>query len=170
MTKHTAEEVREHSILKWSNKQTDVYLNAYAELLAEKENNEITHWNGTTHYAGCIQAGPKHYECALQEIGRLRGTIMDLRVKLETADNRNTRNYYADGYEAGYQAGMAEFKPWVGLTDDGTEKTTYYFGMILLDYFSAKAMPLCTNTDDGAAARWCYDRAAAMIKEREKRK
>ena len=41
--------------------------------------------DGTTHYAGCIQAGPKHYECALQEIGRLRGTIMDLRVKLEAA-------------------------------------------------------------------------------------
>tara|TARA_R110000868_G_scaffold351431_1_gene612698 strand:+ start:2398 stop:2718 length:321 start_codon:yes stop_codon:yes gene_type:complete len=72
--------------------------------------------DGTTHYAGCIQAGPKHYECALQEIGRLRLTITDLRVKLETADNRNTRNYYADGYEAGYQAGMEEKKPWVGLT------------------------------------------------------
>jgi hypothetical protein len=27
------------------------------------------------------------------------------------------KNYYADGYEAGYQAGMAEKKPWVGLTD-----------------------------------------------------
>lgn len=40
---------------------------------------------GTTHYAGCIQAGLKHYECALQEIGRLRLTITDLRVKLETA-------------------------------------------------------------------------------------
>ena len=37
---------------------------------------------GTTHYAGCIQSGVAHYECALQEIGRLRGTIMDLRVKL----------------------------------------------------------------------------------------
>ena len=74
---------------------------------------------GTTHYAGCIQAGPKHYECALQEIGRLRLTIThlraeleketqrrfdgneiaskehreevaDLQVKLEAADNRNT--------------------------------------------------------------------------------
>ncbi|NBQ47606.1 MAG: hypothetical protein EBU33_04025 [Sphingobacteriia bacterium] len=31
----------------------------------------------------------------------------------------DTRNYYADGYEAGYQAGMAEKKPWVSLT--GTE-------------------------------------------------
>jgi hypothetical protein len=39
--------------------------------------------DGTTHYAGCIQAGPKHYECALQEIGRLRLTITHLRVKLE---------------------------------------------------------------------------------------
>ena len=49
-----------------------------------------THWNGTAHYAGCIQSGKEHYECALQEVGRLRGTIMDLRVKLEAADNRNT--------------------------------------------------------------------------------
>ena len=58
-------------------------LREYATLLAEKENNEITHWNGTTHYAGCIQAGPKHYECALQEVGRLRGTITHLRAELE---------------------------------------------------------------------------------------
>ena len=58
-------------------------LREYATLLAEKENNE--HWNGTTHYAGCIQAGPKHYECALAEIGRLRLTITDLRVKLEAS-------------------------------------------------------------------------------------
>ena len=48
---------------------------------------------GTTHYAGCIQAGPKHYECALQEIGRLRLTITHLRVELEK-------------------------KEWVGLTDE----------------------------------------------------
>ena len=41
--------------------------------------------DGTTHYAGCIQAGPKHYECALQEIGRLRLTITDLRAKLEAS-------------------------------------------------------------------------------------
>ena len=39
--------------------------------------------DGTTHYAGCIQAGPRHYECALQEIGRLRLTITGLRVRLE---------------------------------------------------------------------------------------
>tara|TARA_R110000868_G_scaffold409399_1_gene694803 strand:- start:251 stop:496 length:246 start_codon:yes stop_codon:yes gene_type:complete len=48
---------------------------------------------GTTHYAGCIQAGPKHYECALQEVGRLRLTITHLRAELEK-------------------------KEWVGLTDD----------------------------------------------------
>jgi hypothetical protein len=49
--------------------------------------------DGTTHWAGCIQAGPKHYECALQEIGRLRLTITHLRVELEK-------------------------KEWVGLTDE----------------------------------------------------
>ena len=70
--------------------------------------------NGTTHYAGCIQAGPKHYECALQEIGRLRGTITHLRAELE----KKAAGTYADGYENGYQAGMAEKKPWVGLTDE----------------------------------------------------
>ena len=70
-------------------------LREYATLLAEKENNE--HWNGTTHYAGCVGAGPKHYECALQEIGRLRLTITHLRVELEK-------------------------KPWVGLTDEDREE------------------------------------------------
>ncbi len=39
--------------------------------------------DGTTHWAGCSESGPKHYKCALQEIGRLRLTITDLRVKLE---------------------------------------------------------------------------------------
>lgn len=56
--------------------------------------------DGTTHYAGCIQAGPKHYECALQEIGRLRLTITDLRVKLEK-------------------------KEWVGLTDKEFKQCSY---------------------------------------------
>ena len=44
--------------------------------------------------------------------------IINLEKKLEAADNRNTRNYYADGYEAGYKAGMAEKKTWVGLTKE----------------------------------------------------
>ena len=43
-------------------------------------------------------------------------------------------------------------------------------GMTLLDYFAGQAMPLCTNTNDAGAAKWCYDRAEAMIKEKEKRK
>ena len=62
-------------------------LRAYATLLAEKENNGITHWNGTTHYAGCVGAGPKHYECALAEIGRLRLTITHLRAELAKAQS-----------------------------------------------------------------------------------
>lgn len=70
--------------------------------------------DGTTHYAGCIQAGPKHYECALQEIGRLRLTITHLRVELE----KKAAGTYEDAYEAGYQAGMEEKKPWIGLTDE----------------------------------------------------
>ena len=74
---------------------------AYATLLAEKENSGTTHWNGTTHYAGCVGAGPKHYECALQEIGRLRGPITHLRGKLE-------KKAWFSAYEK---------KPWVGLTD-----------------------------------------------------
>lgn len=53
--------------------------------------------DGTTHYAGCIQAGPKHYECALQEIGRLRLTITDLRVKLEKAQFSYERGF-DDGF------------------------------------------------------------------------
>ena len=38
--------------------------------------------------------------------------IINLEKKLETAGT------YEDGYENGYQAGMAEKKEWVGLTDD----------------------------------------------------
>lgn len=34
------------------------------------------------------------------------------------------KNYYADGYEAGYQAGKEEKKPWVGLTDDERVRIT----------------------------------------------
>jgi len=39
--------------------------------------------DGTTHYAGCSESGPKHYECALAEIGRLRLTITHLREEVE---------------------------------------------------------------------------------------
>jgi hypothetical protein len=53
--------------------------------------------DGTTHWAGCIQAGPKHYECALQEVGRLRLTITDLQVKLEKAQLSYERGF-DDGY------------------------------------------------------------------------
>ena len=42
---------------------------------------------GTTHYAGCVGAGPKHYECALQEVGRLRLTITHLRAELAKAQS-----------------------------------------------------------------------------------
>jgi len=74
---------------------------------AEAENAALRKddWNGTTHYAGCIQAGPKHYECALQEVGRLRLTITDLRVKLEkkewiglTGKEMKQCSYDADGF------------------------------------------------------------------------
>ena len=29
----------------------------------------------TTHYEGCYDSGPKHYECALLEVKRLRGDM-----------------------------------------------------------------------------------------------
>jgi len=92
MSKHTVAQV-EDMIATEDDAVVSEMLRAYVTLLTEKADNGITHWDGTTHYAGCIQAGPKHYECALQEIGRLRNTITDLRVKLEK-------------------------KEWVGLTDD----------------------------------------------------
>ena len=58
--------------------------------------------DGTTHYAGCIQSGKEHYECALQEIGRLRLTITHLRAELE-------KKTWLSAYEK---------KEWVGLTDE----------------------------------------------------
>jgi len=78
MSKHTAAQV-EDMIATENDEVVRAMLREYADLLAKKKD------TGTTHYAGCIQAGPKHYECALQEIGRLRLTITDLRVKLEAS-------------------------------------------------------------------------------------
>jgi len=54
-----------------------------ASCIAEIRGGEREMSDGTTHYAGCSESGPKHYKCALAEIGRLRDTITDLRVKLE---------------------------------------------------------------------------------------
>ena len=68
-------------------------------------NDGTTHWNGTTHYAGCVGAGPKHYECALAEISRLRLTITHLQAELE-------KKTWFSAYEK---------KEWVGLTDDEIE-------------------------------------------------
>jgi hypothetical protein len=45
--------------------------------------------DGTTHWAGCSESGPKHYKCALLEIARLRETITDLREKLEKLREKN---------------------------------------------------------------------------------
>ena len=55
--------------------------------------------------------------------------------------DKDTRNYYADGYEAGYQAGKEEKKPWVGLTDDEIkgciEATIEITDCLLLDAVNA---------------------------------
>jgi hypothetical protein len=42
-------------------------------------------------------------------------------------------------------------------------------GMTLLDHFAGQAMQLYPMLHDEAAAKCSYDRAEAMIKEREKR-
>jgi len=79
--------------------------------------------DGTTHYAGCIQAGPKHYECALQEVGRLRLTITHLRAELE-------KKTWFSAYEK---------KDWVGLTNDEFKKImldTYNIDLNVPGHFS----------------------------------
>ena len=47
-----------------------------------------------------------------------------------------------------------------------------YKGMTMLDYFAGQALALMKQptTDHENVAEWCYDRAEAMLKEREKRK
>jgi flagellar biosynthesis/type III secretory pathway protein FliH len=62
----------------------------------------------------------------LSEIAALREQLKDCSAAFDRQQEQldrnaapsDTRNYYADGYEAGYQAGMAEKKPWAGLTDE----------------------------------------------------
>ena len=99
MTKHTVAQV-EDMIATEDDAEVSAMLRAYADLLAKKQD------NGTTHYAGCIQSGPAHYECALLEISRLRDTVTDLRNKLE-------KKTWFSAYEK---------KPWVGLTDEDREE------------------------------------------------
>lgn len=63
----------------------------------------------TTHYAGCWDSGPKHYECALLEVKRLRGD-MNKDEMLESILHSLER------IEA------KQNKPWVDLTvDEATE-------------------------------------------------
>ena len=56
----------------------------------------------TTHYAGCWDSGPRHYECALLEVKRLRGeseaNIGSLGMPVNVA--------------------VSPRREWVGLTDD----------------------------------------------------
>jgi len=40
--------------------------------------------DGTTHWAGCSESGPKHYKCALLEIARLRDALSRL-IKVHDA-------------------------------------------------------------------------------------
>ena len=59
----------------------------------------------TTHYEGCYDAGPKHYECALLEVKRLKGD-MNKDEMLESLLHSLER------IEA------KQNKPWVNLTQD----------------------------------------------------
>ena len=61
--------------------------------------------NETTHYAGCYDSGPRHYECALLEVKRLRGD-MNKDEMLESILHSLER------IEA------RQNKPWVDLTHD----------------------------------------------------
>jgi hypothetical protein len=99
---------------------------------------------GTTHYAGCIQAGPKHYECALQEIGRLRGTIMDLRVKLEAADNRNTAMMKMGDRLIAEREG----KQWVGLTKEELQ-TIFNYEPNDINHIAFLVESLCKEKNGG---------------------
>ena len=58
-------------------------------------------------------------------------------------------------------------------TPGGSVPSGYPFpdnGMTLLDYFAGEAMAKCPLGLGSDMAKWCYDRAEAMIEEREKRK
>lgn len=102
--------------------------------------------DGTTHWAGCSESGPKHYKCALAEIGRLRDTITNLRAVLEKAQFSYERGFddgfilrkekdkgkhytakdkYSAAPEERYNESgqLIELHPkWVGLTDDDKER------------------------------------------------
>ena len=59
----------------------------------------------TTHYEGCYDSGPKHYECALREINKLR--------------NDMNKDEMLESILSGIKRIEAkQNKPWVNLTQD----------------------------------------------------
>ena len=88
--------------------------------------------DGTTHYAGCIQAGPKHYECALQEVGRLRLTITHLRAELE-------KKAWFSAYEK---------KEWVGLTKEELQ-TIFNYEPNDINHIAFLVESLCKEKNGG---------------------
>jgi len=83
---------------------------------------------GTTHYAGCFDAGPKHYECALMEITVLRKRLQTetqllldgnkIASKAHREEVANLRNQLEK--KAWFSA--YEKKEWVGLTGEEIDK------------------------------------------------
>jgi len=60
----------------------------------------------TTHYDGCYDSGPRHYECALLEVKKLRGKADALESILHSLERIEDK----------------QNKPWVSLThDEATE-------------------------------------------------
>ena len=58
--------------------------------------------NETTHYEGCYDSGPRHYECALLEVKRLRREWVGLTHEGRYLDDSRTDEEieYAKGIEA----------------------------------------------------------------------
>jgi hypothetical protein len=58
--------------------------------------------NETTHYPGCYDSGPRHYECALLEVERLRREWVGLTHEERYLDDGRTDEEieYAKGIEA----------------------------------------------------------------------
>ena len=65
---------------------------------------------GVTHYEGCYDSGPKHYECALLKIKQLVEPMMEFKTP--------TKVFGPNLEQVLNAAGFYRKKEWVGLTEE----------------------------------------------------
>ena len=66
--------------------------------------------NETTHYEGCYDSGPRHYECALREVKKLRREWVGLTEDEKAYSNTNYAGKCAEAWQGGVEWAESKLK------------------------------------------------------------